>query len=256
MEMDAEYKQSPTEIDSFPVIEVGKTIKKRKLQAEQLGLPAPKHKCWDLNFLSDEHVSMFDENLDQVQNMQTHVVKREIEGVFLNDGSGPGSGKGSNSLAGHYCDSAMSVYSEAELNAAYAKSVYDRPSTSSVNCNVNIFKDTDSSLDTLSAMEANYSEAELELMNVEVHQPIQNLEEQLQEFGGEANYICSEYGDHFIEECTDKEVEDIIYSNSLNPHTYVLSSGRWSVNQEAQSGSSRKPTIDQEFEQYFSSLML
>lgn len=216
---------------SYPVIEVGKTIKKRKLQAEQLGLPTPKHKCWDLNFPSDGPVSMFDEIPVQVQNMERHIVNGGIEGGVLNDGSGLGSGKGSNSFAGDYCDSAMSVYREAEPNPAYAKSVCDRPSTSSVNCNVNIFKDTNSSLDNVSAMEANYGEAELEFVNMEVHQPIQNLEEQLQEYGGEANYICSEYGEHFIEECTDKEVEDIIYSNSLNPHAYILSSGRWSVNQ-------------------------
>ncbi|XP_050382898.1 uncharacterized protein LOC126799694 [Argentina anserina] len=257
MEMDAEFKHSPTEIFSYPLVEVGKTVKKRKLLAEQLGLPTPKHKCWDLNFSSDEYVSMFDEIPVEVQNMETGIAKGKIVGGYVDVGSGHGSGRGSKSFAGDYCNSAISVNREAELNPACAKSICDRPSTSSVNCNVNTFKDTESSLDSVSAMEANYGEAELEFVNGEMHkQPIQNLNQQVQDFGGEADYICSEYGDHSIEECTDKEVEDIIYSDCLNPHAYILSSGRWSVNQEAQSGGTRKPTIDQEFEQYFSSLML
>lgn len=206
-------------------------FKKRKLQAEQLGLPIPKHTCWEHNFPSDV-VSMFDENPDEVQNMQTHVIKGKIEGVALNDGSEPGSGKDSNSFAGDTYDSAMSVYSEGELKRAYEKTcLYDRPSSSSANSDVNSFKDTNNSLDGMAVVEANYSAEELKFVSG-VHQPLQHLEEQqLQDFGDEANYICSEYGDHFTEECTDKEVEAIIYANSLNPNTYVLSSGRWSVNQ-------------------------
>lgn len=201
-------------------------FKKRKLQAEQLGLPIPKHKCWEQNFPSDV-VSMFDENPDEVHNMQTHVIKGKIEGVALNDGSEPGSGKDSNSFAGDICDSAMSVYSEAERKRAYEKTcLYDWPSSSSVNS----FKDTYNSVDGMAVVEANYSAEELKFVS-EVHQPLQHPEEQLQDFGDEANYICSEYGDHFIEECMDKDVEDIIYANSLNPNTYVLSSGRWSVDQ-------------------------
>ncbi|KAK9920642.1 hypothetical protein M0R45_029191 [Rubus argutus] len=251
--MEAEYKDSPSHINSFPVVEV--VFKKRKLQAEQLGLPVPKHKCWEHNFPSDV-VSMFDENPVEVQNMQTHVIKGKIKGVALNDQSEPGSGNDSNSFAGDNCDSAMSVYSEAELKRAYEKTcLYDRPSSSSVNSDVNSFKDTNNSLDGMAVVEANYSAEEPKFVSG-VHQPPQHLEEQLQDFGDEANYICSEYGDHFIEECTDKEVEAIIYASSLNPNTYVLSSGRWTINQEAQSGSSRNPTIDQEFEQYFSTLML
>lgn len=58
-----------------------------------------------------------------------------------------------------------------------------------------------------------------------------------------------------LEQCTEQELEDLFRSNGLNPNTYVLSSGRWTVNHEAQSRD-RTPTIDREFEQFFSMLML
>ncbi|XP_015960799.1 protein FAR-RED ELONGATED HYPOCOTYL 1 isoform X2 [Arachis duranensis] len=52
-----------------------------------------------------------------------------------------------------------------------------------------------------------------------------------------------------------EEFEDFLLSNGVDPNMYVLSSGRRNVNREAQS-STRPPTIDQEFEEYFSMLML
>ncbi|CAM8966171.1 unnamed protein product [Rhodiola kirilowii] len=55
----------------------------------------------------------------------------------------------------------------------------------------------------------------------------------------------------------DKDLEDLLYSDcsEVNPNMLVLSSGRWVIKEAAQSAT-RKPTIDQEFEQYFSTLML
>ncbi|GAB2272565.1 hypothetical protein Dimus_007386 [Dionaea muscipula] len=67
------------------------------------------------------------------------------------------------------------------------------------------------------------------------------------------DYIPSEFG-HEGNQLTDDELEDILYSNGFNPNVYMLSSERWNTDQEAQTGT-RKPTIDQEFEQYFSMLM-
>ncbi|MED6106694.1 hypothetical protein PIB30_006638 [Stylosanthes scabra] len=70
------------------------------------------------------------------------------------------------------------------------------------------------------------------------------------------------YGNAFSEHAKDgtelaieEEFEDFLLSNGVDPNMYVLSSGRWNVNREAQS-STRPPTIDQEFEDYFSMLML
>ncbi|KAK1437117.1 hypothetical protein QVD17_02902 [Tagetes erecta] len=54
-------------------------------------------------------------------------------------------------------------------------------------------------------------------------------------------------------ECITKQsIEDLFCSNSNNS---VLSSGRWNVNQDSEQGT-EKLTIDKEFEQYFSMLML
>ncbi|KAK4432348.1 protein FAR-RED ELONGATED HYPOCOTYL 1 [Sesamum alatum] len=66
---------------------------------------------------------------------------------------------------------------------------------------------------------------------------------------------CSEYRNEGIEHCTEKELENLLYSNGIAPGNYVLSSGRWSVNQDTQQ-EGKKLTIDKEFEQYFAMLML
>ncbi|XP_027336788.1 protein FAR-RED ELONGATED HYPOCOTYL 1-like isoform X3 [Abrus precatorius] len=81
-------------------------------------------------------------------------------------------------------------------------------------------------------------------------QALKNLEEQILELENRSNHVCQEYA-----EDVDMEFEDFLFAQGGNRNMYVLSSGRWSVNQEAQS-STRPPTIDQEFEQYFSMLML
>ncbi|XP_042046448.1 uncharacterized protein LOC121792534 [Salvia splendens] len=63
-----------------------------------------------------------------------------------------------------------------------------------------------------------------------------------------------------IELYTDKELEDLLYSNGAAPGgTFILSSGRWSVDQGAramQEEGKKKLKIDKEFEQFFSMLML
>ncbi|ONK67737.1 uncharacterized protein A4U43_C05F3220 [Asparagus officinalis] len=57
--------------------------------------------------------------------------------------------------------------------------------------------------------------------------------------------------------CAENQFEDEtieeIYSNDVAP--FLLASGKCSIEQDARLGTS-KPTIDQEFEQYFSALML
>lgn len=50
-------------------------------------------------------------------------------------------------------------------------------------------------------------------------------------------------------------LEEFLSSSGMNPNLYMLSAERWSLDQEAQLGR-QKATIDQEFEQYFSTLML
>ncbi|CAA7052243.1 unnamed protein product [Microthlaspi erraticum] len=76
------------------------------------------------------------------------------------------------------------------------------------------------------------------------------------------------YGTQNLEDFSEKDIENILYldekeeeeaaQGSSNAANFVLSSGRWSVNQEDSTHEHgiKKPTIDQEFEQYFSTLML
>ncbi|XP_068667617.1 uncharacterized protein [Aristolochia californica] len=77
--------------------------------------------------------------------------------------------------------------------------------------------------------------------------------------GNEMNYedfMCSEYGFGDKEQISELTAEEMmIYSNDISPHLYVLSSGALGTHPEAQSVSPQ-PTIDQEFEQYFATLML
>ncbi|EOA21590.1 hypothetical protein CARUB_v10002002mg [Capsella rubella] len=55
--------------------------------------------------------------------------------------------------------------------------------------------------------------------------------------------------------CPDTSVEDL--QEVLNPvASYILSSARWSVGSQDSEEANTKPTIDQEFEQYFSTLMM
>nr|XP_029153723.1 protein FAR-RED ELONGATED HYPOCOTYL 1 isoform X2 [Arachis hypogaea] len=73
----------------------------------------------------------------------------------------------------------------------------------------------------------------------------------------EENYAGHAYSEDGkgAELAIEEEFEDFLLSNGVDPNMYVLSSGRRNVNREAQS-STRPPTIDQEFEEYFSMLML
>ncbi|CAH8387149.1 unnamed protein product [Eruca vesicaria subsp. sativa] len=79
------------------------------------------------------------------------------------------------------------------------------------------------------------------------------------------------YGTQNLEDFSDKDIENILYLDEeeeeeeeeddeargcSNAANYVLSSGRWTVDQDSTQHVIKKPTIDQEFEQYFSTLML
>uniref|UniRef100_A0A1J3CXD0 Protein FAR-RED-ELONGATED HYPOCOTYL 1-LIKE n=1 Tax=Noccaea caerulescens TaxID=107243 RepID=A0A1J3CXD0_NOCCA len=73
---------------------------------------------------------------------------------------------------------------------------------------------------------------------------------------------CSKFNDKTQEDAQDFSHMDFICPESavqevLNPvGSYVLSSARWSVSNQDSEEATTKPTIDQEFEQYFSELMM
>lgn len=215
-----------------------------------MDLPISKHKCWDRSFAS-EHLFVFGKN-HELESIFPPIITGITEGAMVDDESQTESVKDSNSLAGD-SDSVMSSY-EANLPLQYAKTyLSDKPSTSSINSDSNSSKHTHYSFGSCKDKLALLTGEHLPPHHDGLH-AFQNLEEQLLEFCNEVDDTCSGYGNEQYR--TDKELEDIPFSNGVNPNMYVLSSGRWSVvNQDAQSGN-RKPTIDQEFEQYFSKLML
>ncbi|KAI4341841.1 hypothetical protein MLD38_026516 [Melastoma candidum] len=83
----------------------------------------------------------------------------------------------------------------------------------------------------------------------------QMLEEQLLEHGVDLNSGCSEYASAYEDLRINKEAEDCDLTSVLGSTSYALSSGRSSANNETLN-STKRPTIDTEFEEYFSMLMM
>ncbi|KAL2336592.1 hypothetical protein Fmac_011038 [Flemingia macrophylla] len=226
-----ESKDNPSQVNRFQVdgiemhnLNIIEWKKKRKFQSDQLDLLRPKHKCWVGSFPSD-HASMFDEN-PVLEDMHNDTVER----------SEPESAKDSNSFI-EDSDTAMSVNEDAKQEADCENSY-------------------------LYVNRVSYSEDEefvdgeyIPPYNDTNSQALNNHEEDLLGLGSFSAHECSEYAKDSNEYPVDKEFEDFLFSSGVNSNVYVLSSGRWTVNEEAQS-SSRPPTIDQEFEEYFSMLMI
>ncbi|OUZ99277.1 hypothetical protein BVC80_1503g6 [Macleaya cordata] len=229
MEIDEE-KENPSEINS----------KKRKLQDEQSDLPSPKHKFREKRSAGSKQESPFPEDVG-------------LEVKPLN------SAEDSNSFVGEN-NSAISLYPadmfEPEFPKTYA---YDQPSTSSCSCSDNSLKETLSTLNRKTKISTT-DDRKHDAMNLtgalQFDSGPQNTELQLCEFEKYDDSICSGCTNDEIKECQDVGSNDLMLSwNGSNPNSYVLSSGRWSIKQNTRLGA-RKPTIDQEFEKYFSMLML
>ncbi|KAI8556653.1 hypothetical protein RHMOL_Rhmol05G0270800 [Rhododendron molle] len=224
--------------------------KKRKFHAETLGLPLPKHKCSASSFSSDI-VSPLNEN-PRVDEVDAHIIKGKIIVVAKDDEPEIVSGKDSNSYGGD-SGSAMSS-AEAKMQLEYPKMLLsDMPSTSSVNWASSSFKNSLYSLDSriVSKSGADRVQSPYSGDNSLPHNDFglnscQDFDEHVLEFGCQIDYSCLEDENDDSETCTDKE------PRSSN---YVLSSGRWSINRETQP-TAEKLTIDKEFEQYFSMLMM
>ncbi|OWM81801.1 hypothetical protein CDL15_Pgr007839 [Punica granatum] len=209
--------------------------KKRKLQSELLGLPTPKHTC--LGRGSAPSCSTFQgyPELGQLQPIVT------AKATYEEIGSGLESADGSNSFMEGSVSSTMSVSAK----------LLSTPSTSTA---IWSSENQTYSSDSNEANEMEIRAAEEDINSQSRGGPInlrQMLEEQLLEFTTHADYN----GIDLMEQSGDNRTEDVLYSSGMNPNSYVLSSGRWIVEQEGQA-TTRKPTIDKEFEQYFSMLML
>ncbi|ESW12508.1 hypothetical protein PHAVU_008G119100 [Phaseolus vulgaris] len=224
-----EIKDNPSRVNRYQVngiddLNIVEWKKKRKLQSDQLDLLRPKHKCW-VGSYSPGHASMFDENpiLEGIHN-------------YTGERSEPESAKDSNSFM-EDCDTAVSVNKEATHETDCENSY--------LYVNKVSYMEEEAFVD--SECIPHYADTDEQALNTD--------EEHLLGIGDFTGRECSEYGKESNEYPVDKEFEDFLFSSGVDPNVYVLSSGRWNVNQEVQS-TSRPPTIDQEFEEYFSMLML
>ncbi|XP_027336787.1 uncharacterized protein LOC113850435 isoform X2 [Abrus precatorius] len=215
-------------VDGVHETNIAEWNKKRKLQSDELDLPRPKHKCW-LGNSSSEHASMFEENR-ALESMQIYVLEDRTGA----DSSEPESAKDSNSFT-EDSNTAMSVNEEGKLVADSAKTyLYGGPSTSLVSWDGYNVKDNHCSLDVSADEKGCSGEADTFVdkeCNPSYHyadiQALKNLEEQILELENRSNHVCQEYA-----EDVDMEFEDFLFAQGGNRNMYVLSSGRWSVNQE------------------------
>lgn len=134
----------------------------------------------------------------------------------------------------------MSVSNENEHQ--YLKiSPYDHHSTSSVNWSGRFFDTSVNSVDRLETK--TFNEVSMNPNYDSYASP--NFEEQELDFG-----------ENEIKQPKDEEsLDDFFCPNGVIPDNFVLSSGRWNLNQDTEQGT-EELTIDKEFEQYFSMLML
>ncbi|CAN8316906.1 unnamed protein product [Cochlearia groenlandica] len=128
------------------------------------------------------------------------------------------------------------------------------------------FDNATCSNNTTCITELDYSLSCVNSTSMECENEVETKEEESSGSCSESKLISFEsnldsiYGIKNLEEYSDKDIENILYLDQEEEEAkecnYVLSSGRWNVSQETTLHGPKKPTIDQEFEQYFSTLML
>ncbi|KAL2934278.1 Protein FAR-RED ELONGATED HYPOCOTYL 1 [Bienertia sinuspersici] len=209
-------------------------LRKRKLFAAAAeGLPTPKHACCEatVNSVCD---SLF---LKAVNAEDVELLDNLAEST-----------QGSNSFPGYYSQSSTEVKfdehlhkrdlsDEASTSWAHSRSVTSGNDSLSLESRTMSVKDDDDDDDDMEEYQISYQD------DTAWHD-IDGLEDCI--------------GTNYREESklkTAAELEGFLSSSGVNTTLSMLSSERWTLDQEAEMGR-RKPTIDQEFEQYFSTLML
>lgn len=203
--------------------------KKRKLPAEHLGLPSPKHKHCSEEFASKS--AFLYGGLPETEHMNVQFIKENANVLCFDEVSRPESVKDSNSLS-EESDSATSVFHGAkfELNQAIT-CTHDTSTTRSMSFGGASSESIHFSVESSTAMESSSTEQETAFPSGENRmETIQKLQEQLLELDSHEDYNCAEYENDDTKQCTDQELEELFYSNGLNPNTYILSSGRWAIN--------------------------
>ncbi|KAI3989881.1 hypothetical protein MKX01_040851 [Papaver californicum] len=243
--MDEDNNLSETEV--FSVL-VNKPIyasivdlnKKRKLEDDQVDLPSPKHKCGDPASEQDRGVSEDGTKQLESPNGRNYFNSATAMSSYPDSKSEP---------------NFLEVYTynkPAKFENVFPKThIYDQPSTSYGSCGSNSFKSTD---ETGTSIREDSSTINKEFGGEILKDGLRFEENELPGFEKYTDCINSEY--ETVEECPNMEDNDMnLDSNEAESNLFVLSSGRWDIDPDSRVDT-RKPTIDQEFEQYFSMLML
>ncbi|XP_073145029.1 uncharacterized protein [Henckelia pumila] len=226
---------SPDEINSS--MNTRAVYKKRKFQAELLEMPVLKQ-------LRGDQILKYGPSYDY----GTERKKFEIN-IFSRGGeSDVQSSKDSNSFQG---DADFIPCTRYEAKSHYIlpnKSPFNEPSTSSASWGGS---NSDAGVDSTDSRSfTKLSSSYAESLSISGS----NYDDDLLEFERHAEYSLSE--DENCDMNAEKELFNLLHSNGIAPSSYVLSSGRWSVDQDNIEEGTEKLTIDKEFEQYFSELML
>ena len=206
--------------------------RKRKLQAEELGTPPPKLR-WPSQGFALEYIFPANAESDVID-------KGELSGKSTAEESEQESGKDSNSVIAD-ADSSISVSNEAEVGAGHGyfkEYSSDKPVNSSVDWGGDCSKHASNSSESSFITESSSGILESPSIGNKHDFPHHdiglksslNYEEHLLEFGSHSNCSCLECRASF-EGYTDKELEEMLYSNGATPNNYVLSSERWTLNQ-------------------------
>lgn len=188
--------------------------KKRKLQDEQLEIPFPKQLCrgpsWDLSkepkkIGSDEFGKGGESDPESINSNCFH----------------------SNS------DSFMSIDDEAKTSPDCPETgMSEEPSTSSASWAGTSSGTSLYSTENRPSVSTSTSEPESLSTNEQHDCPEHQHGKHVMEFGSNVDLGFSEYGHAELINYTEKELEDLLYSNGVGPgSSYILSSGRWPVNQ-------------------------
>lgn len=173
--------------------------RKRKFEGEELGIPSPKHVCSDQTYTLKYDFSSIPSPEDQP--LYGLILKPEWTRMTESEESAKDS-------ISSVCTDSMNTVSG--IAAEYQCHSEEQHSTSSVNISKNPIY---------------YSET------TSANKLCMNDEDYLQEFESHMDFSCSKDERTSFEDCTDEEeLEDILHSNGAAPN-YVLSSGRWTVNQ-------------------------
>lgn len=194
--------------------------KKRKLEAQQFGLPLPKHLCAYQTFL--RKYSSLLEDIPESEHEATE------------------SGEDSNTVTEDF-DSVMSIETKPSSSNC--------PSTSEASLDSGWSRDALYSLESRCGTKPDlYAGNECDFLE-------QDFGWQLGDHH-HVECICVDCDKEKTGSPTEQELEEVLYSNGVIPSSFVLSSGRWKVGQQGSEEGKKKLTIDKEFEQYFGSLML